>query len=230
VWAVADIGEAKVVLFKSDLHPATDGIKLPMVVLWQQIVGQVKPSLVITTGTAGGVGAGTQLGDVVATGSVRWDADSTFGSEPWAHTTFTSDSGQAVLELAAVQALLEHAQSVLMPVNAKVPRTGTPQILGGTTVTTDFFAFDDAADHYGLRAYEPDTRAVEMDDAALGLACVGLSAPPPWLSVRNASDPQMNLPSLAEEKLKAADVYREYGYYTTTCSAIACWAIIAGLI
>jgi nucleoside phosphorylase len=229
-WAVADIGKAKAVLVKSDLHPSTDGEKLPMVQLWQQMIAQVKPSLVITTGTAGGVGATTELGDVIVTGSVRWDATTKFAGKSWAHTTYTSDAGQAVLSLSTVQALLQLAQSELMPANLVKVRTGPAQILGGTTITTDFFAFDDEADTYGLRTYEPTARAVEMDDAALGLACSSMATPPPWLSIRNASDPQMSGANVHAEDVEAADIYKRYGYDTTSCSAIACWAIIAGLI
>jgi nucleoside phosphorylase len=229
LWAVTSIGNAKAVLVKSDLHPATDGPKLPMVVLWRQMVAQVRPSLIITTGTAGGVGAYTELGDVIVTSSVRWDARTKFRSESWAQASYTSSGGSAILGSGLVQGYLNWGLAKLMPINlAKVPRpTVEPQLHAGTTVTTDFFAFDDAADHYGLRAYEPDACAVEMDDAALPLA-LG-DDPTPWISVRNASDPQMDGPNLKSEDQEAADIYRRYGYYTTSCSAIACWAIIAGL-
>lgn len=230
-WAVIKIGDATVVLVKSDLHPATDGPKLPMVALWQQMISQVKPSLVLTTGTAGGVGATTLLGDVIVTSSVRWDANTKFKSSSWAHETYTSPAGQHILDTAPVQAFLGQAQHDLMPVNSsRIPNSSpVPQVLGGTTISTDFFAFDDASNHYGLRTYEPTSHAVEMDDAALGLACASLPTSPPWLSVRNASDPQMSGSSLKAEDSSAASIYRRWGYLSTSCSAIACWAIIAGL-
>lgn len=225
-WAVTDIGDRKAVLVKSDLHPATDGPKLPIVPLWQQMVAQVRPSLIITTGTAGGVGSSIQLGDVVATASVRWDCKEQFAAQPWATSSYSSPGGLSILNSAPVQSFLLQATQQLMPANT-VPRTGTPAVWGGTTVSTDFFAFDDANNYYGLRTYQEDASAVEMDDSALPLALGDDTTP--WLSVRNASDPQMNYPTLAEEKEKAAEIYRDYGYATTVNSAVAVWAIIAGL-
>ena len=68
-----------------------------------------------------------------------------------------------------------------------------------------------------------------MDEAALALAATDLDDPPVWVSVRNASDPQMDGSSLDEETRKAAAIYEQYGYWTTVGSAIACWALIAGL-
>jgi nucleoside phosphorylase len=130
------------------------------------------------------------------------------------------------------------AQQTRLPVNARhLPAaTRTPAIVDHAgsgpvaVLTTDCFAFDDAADHYGLRSYEPDARAVEMDDAACALAChdFGVQAPP-WVSVRKSSDPQMTGGDLATEKKQAAAIYEKYGYWTTVCSAIAVWALIADL-
>jgi nucleoside phosphorylase len=57
--------------FKSELHLSQDGPKMPIAALWRQLIAEVKPKLVITTGTAGGIGAGVELGDVVVAKSVR---------------------------------------------------------------------------------------------------------------------------------------------------------------
>src|SRR5215831_9405275 len=55
-------------------------------------------------------------------------------------------------------------------------------------VTSDFFAFDNTTDAYGLQGLGS---AVEMDDATLGLACQDLgSEAPDWFAIRNASDGQ----------------------------------------
>lgn len=236
-WAVTKIGNATAVLVKSELHPSTDGPLLPMADLWVQMIEQVNPALVITTGTAGGVGADTLLGDVIVTSSVRWDCSTKFRSAPWAETTYRSDAGQHILETAPVQAFLGRAQQELMPVNAgRLPAADRlPAVLTSTTdnplitISTDFFAFDDVQDHYRLRVYENSARAVEMDDAAIGVAVSGRSSPPAWLSVRNASDPQISGPTLKIEAAQAAGIYRRFGYYTTSCSALACWALIAGI-
>jgi hypothetical protein len=34
--------------------------------------------------------------------------------------------------------------------------------------------------------------------------------------------------SLADQTKTAAQIYEKYGYWTTVCSAIATWAVIAG--
>ena len=43
-----------------------------------------------------------------------------------------------------------------------------------------------------------------MDDSALPLACTYLPDPPPWVSVRNASDPQMTGGTVKDEAKHAA--------------------------
>ncbi len=50
------IGKKSVVVFKSDSHMSQDGPNLPNIDVWKQIIGEVQPNLVITTGTAGGIG------------------------------------------------------------------------------------------------------------------------------------------------------------------------------
>jgi hypothetical protein len=96
----------------------------------------------------------------------------------------------------------------------------------------DYFGFDDVKDSYGIAANDPNARTEEMDDATLPLALEGMESEgdTPWVSVRNASDPQVpTMADLAAEKKWAAAIYAKYGYYTTVCSAIASWALIADL-
>lgn len=227
LWARSQLGPTSAVVVKSDLHPVTDGPKLPITALWRQMIDQVRPRLVITTGTAGGVGGDVELGDVIVTGRLRWDCTRHFAHDPFAREAFTSP------ELPD-GSVFTTAVTDLIPVNARhLPPAGrAPQVIvvgaaGGpvSTVTTDFFAFDDASDHFGLRTYQPDAHAVEMDDAALPLAIADLADPPRWLSVRNASDPQMDGPDLQDEVKQAAAIYEKYGYWTSIGSAIACWAL-----
>ena len=54
---------------------------------------------------------------------------------------------------------------------------------------------------------------------------------PPWLAIRNVSDPQIasgNLSISDQEKL-AAQIYKGFGRWSSVCSAIVCWASIAAL-
>src|SRR6476660_9914710 len=50
------IGKKSIVVFKSDSHMSQDGPQLPNIDVWRQLIREVKPKLVITTGTAGGIG------------------------------------------------------------------------------------------------------------------------------------------------------------------------------
>ena len=51
-WTTS-IGGTSVVAFKSDSHMSQDGPQLPNIDVWQQIIDEVQPKLVLTTGTAG---------------------------------------------------------------------------------------------------------------------------------------------------------------------------------
>jgi nucleoside phosphorylase len=224
VWALTMIGSKRVVIVKSSLHPATDGIKLPIRVLWKQMIEEVQPSLVITTGTAGAVTADVLLGDVVISRHVQWDATKTFAKSPFAHEVFPTEAKLPRTEFRDLPKLIAVNASRIPPASR------APQIVDGDVLTTDFFAFDDVRDSYRLRAYNARARAVEMDDAALGLAIQDFGdGAPAWVSIRNASDPQMNEPTLADENSAAGKIYEKYGYWTAINSVLACWALIASL-
>lgn len=80
----ATIGRKKAVVFKSESHLSQDTDKhypkngiLPNAVVWKQIIGEVQPALVITTGTGGGIGRQLEVGDVIVSPIVR------FASRKW---------------------------------------------------------------------------------------------------------------------------------------------------
>jgi hypothetical protein len=100
-------------------------------------------------------------------------------------------------------------------------------------LTTDYF-------EYGTTKNRLDRvgAAVEMGDAALGLAVSELPATqrPRWAVIRNMSDPVINgeLPGhgpfhLNEQTTWAVAFYTAYGKYTSVMGALATWAVIAGL-
>ena len=228
VWAVTQIGEKTVVVFKPDLHLSTDSTSLPVARLVKQLVAAVKPKLVITTGTAGGIGAGTVLGDVCVTNSAKFDCQQAFKNEPYAQQTFVSADWTPGAHLA-------EAQAKLIPVNAGKLRAGgatrNPVIhtlVGEPGITTvDFFGFADTEDSYGIKANNPHALNEDMDDAAIFMALDGVV---PVLSVRNSSDPEVpQMASLKAEKAWAEQIYERYGGDTTVGSAIACWAVISDL-
>jgi nucleoside phosphorylase len=226
-YAVTQIGDLQVVCVKSDLHLSQDGSQLPVRRLWKQIISETAPRLVVTTGTAGGIDADTELGDVVVTSTVRFDCHKTFASAPFAQASYADPAPHNP------PTRDQSAMDVLFAANAaQIPATRPARIWPGSDViTTDFFAFDDTTDHYGLQATDPAARAVEMGDAVLGLVTAAdLSAPPPWVIIRNASDPQIDgTLTLREQAATAARIYEKYGYWTTVNSAISTWAAITDL-
>lgn len=230
-WALTKIGDVTAVLMKSELHPSTDGPKLPIVAAWQQWINQVQPKLIITTGTAGAVQGTTHLGDVVVSRHVQWDCTKQFKNQ-----TFAGKSYQSAAQVEA--GWFAAAEGHLIPLNTDVlPSqyyTGRPRVwVDGSApahvITTDFFAFDDANDSYGLQAFDQHARIVEMDDAALAVALEGAADQPPWLSIRNASDPQMSGVDVKAEAKAAESIYQKYGQVTSWGSAIACWVVACNL-
>lgn len=228
-WFKTKIGSKTVLCFKSELHLARDGSKLPVKDLWLQLISEVKPKVVITTGTAGAIGKNILLGDVVVSRNVRFDCNRTFKNQPFNNKIYTS-TGPISSKYFSV------ANSKLMTVNAdRLPAAKrTPKIINKVSktikrvdvVTTDFFAYDNTVDTFKLQALGS---AVEMGDAVLGLVCKQLGTDAPkWVAVRNASDPQIDGSLSSKDQIQmAARIYEKYGYWTTVESAIACWAIIA---
>jgi len=228
-WFKTEIGKKSVICFKSELHFARDGAKMPIKDLWKQLIEEVQPSLVITTGTAGGIGGNVQLGDVTVSNKVRFDCTRTFKSADFCNKEFTTTA----MPLGKLKTANDKLMSITTSRLPQAPRTSEIVVKTSSkfktidVVTTDFFAFDDTTDHFKLQALG---MAVEMGDAVLGLACSELAKAPNWLAIRNASDPQIDGSlTYAQQVEMAARIYEKYGYWTTVNSAIACWAAVASL-
>ena len=95
------IGGKKVVLFKSESHLSQDTFKhlpangvLPNAELWKQIIGEVRPKLVLTTGTAGGIGKQFEVGDVIVSPVVRFDSTSWLKKASFASAHYASNAAQ----------------------------------------------------------------------------------------------------------------------------------------
>jgi hypothetical protein len=158
------IGAARVLLVKSGLHLDYDGPAIPVRRLIIEIAQAVAPKLLITTGTGGGISADVSLGDVVIAGTVRFDCRTQFGGEPW-RTAVYQPAALPPGALAAITPELTGVNAARIP-NARK----TPRIFSAATdavVTTDFFAFDDSTDHYGLQGLG---RACDMGDAMVANA------------------------------------------------------------
>jgi hypothetical protein len=232
---------------------------LPVKQFFNQMIDETNAGVVITTGTAGAVYTKQDLGDVVVTRAGRFYLHDEFKNEPFNDKTYKSDWTIPKKYFDDAKKFMNKYASnltsgpILPPtVNYKpndekecpTPISNPdPNIwLDGEgemppfhpILTTDFFEFGTSTN--GL---EKIGAACEMGDAVLGLAideraAAGKSAPK-WVIVRNCSDPQINgnlvgKPSkISQQAMWAVFFYKGYGYWTTVMSAIACWAIVAGL-
>jgi nucleoside phosphorylase len=254
------IGTTSVLCIKSELHLNQDGIQtgqgtatLPVKNFFQQIIAEARPAVFLTIGTAGSVFDDFQLGDVVITRAAKFRLQNEFRNEPFNHQTYHSDWALPTTHLPDAQHLMSRFATELTEPPFGPPHPGfafpgpliqappnSPDIkleLGAQDMpefhpilTTDYF-------EYGTTTNRLDREgaAVEMGDAALGLACTEINNPPHWAVIRNMSDPVINgdLPAiqfhLNQQTTWAVGYYTAYGRWTSTIGALATWAIIAGL-
>jgi nucleoside phosphorylase len=215
--------DKKVLLIKSGLHLDYDGPATPLKKLVTELAQTINPKVFITTGTGGGIGKTTALGDIVIAEVVKFDCTAQFAKEMWAKAQYKSSSVPTGPLAATTPTLLELNASFL-------PGKPTPKVWHSASdaiVTTDFFGFDDSTDHYKLQGLG---RVCEMGDAMVAQA---LQAFPKvkWFAIRNASDPQIANPSgnMEEANKSAGDIYTKYGAFTTAGSAIASWAVLSSM-
>jgi Phosphorylase superfamily len=226
-WTTS-IGGKSVVVFKSDSHMSQDGPQLPNIDLWRQMIQEVQPRLVITTGTAGGIGTQFEVGDVIVSPIVRFDCTAKFKSKPFAQLHYASTAAKTT-HFATARSLFKVNAPQLPKDNTRLPkivRVGTTG-LSSCVVTTDFFGFDTSDNHYKLKGLGDVS---EMGDAVLGLVAEDMGASAPrWLAIRNVSDPQIKADGLTirQQAALAAQIYKGFGRWSSVCSAITCWASIA---
>jgi hypothetical protein len=205
-----------------------DGPQLPNRDVWKQIISEVQPKLVITTGTAGGIGKDFEVGDVIVSPIVRFDCTSKFKRESFHDAHYSSIAPKAKY-LVKARTLFKANAGQLPKENTRPPKIVrvSPSALSSSVVTTDFFGFDTSDNHYHLRGLGD---VAEMGDAILGLVAgeMGDNAPP-WVAVRNVSDPQIKADGLTlkQQASLAAQIYKGFGRWSTVCSAIVCWALVA---
>ena len=221
------IGGKSVVVFKSDSHMSQDGPQLPNIDVWTQIISEVQPKLVITTGTAGGIGKQFEVGDVVVSPIVRFDCTAKFKNQPF-HSDDYSSLAPKTKYFTTAKTLFKANAAQLPKDNTRMPKIFqvAPSALSSSVVTTDFFGFDTSDDHYKLQGLGDVS---EMGDAVLGLVASRMgSNAPRWVAVRNVSDPQIKAEgTLKQQAALAAQIYKGFGRWSSVCSGIVCWALIA---
>jgi hypothetical protein len=225
------IGKKQVIVFKSDSHMSQDGPQLPNIDVWHQIITESKAKLVITTGTAGGIGKQFEVGDVIVSPLVRFDCTSKFKNKKVDGQLIATEQflgfTPSSKKFAKANTLFKANSGQLPKDNNRPPNIVqiAPTALKLGVVTTDFFGFDTSDDHFKLQGLGDVS---EMGDAVLGLVAKEMGAgAPEWVAVRNVSDPQIKAEGTIVDQAKlAAQIYKGFGRWSSVCSAIVCWAII----
>jgi hypothetical protein len=225
------IGSKRAVVFKSESHLSQDTKELPAQCetlpnydVWQQIIDEVQPALVITTGTAGGIGTWGEVGDVVVSSVVRFDCINWLKGAP-CHDAVYANSAPTNTFFPTAETLFAANAAQLPQDNTRPPTIVQSDDPASSVVTTDFFGFDTSDNYYGLQGLGDVS---DMGDAVLGLVCSQMATPPRWVAVRNVSDPQIKAEGTLEEQAALAKyIYKAFGRWSSVCSAIVCWALIA---
>jgi hypothetical protein len=257
-YYLTKVGVLEVLCMKSELHLNQDGIKtgegtatLPVKDLFAQVISEVQPDVVLTVGTAGSTFANFQLGDVVITRGAKFRLSMEFRNEAFNGQTFTSEWTIPTDRLFDAITLMQKFAPELMeppfgppsknysfdgpliqpPLNMPdIKLDGRDMPAFHPILTTDYFEYGTSTNHL-----EQEGAAVEMGDAALGLAAAEMVNPPRWAVIRNMSDPQINgdLPTkdfhMNVQTQWAVAYYLAYGYWTSVTGALATWGILAGL-
>jgi hypothetical protein len=246
------VGKHQVLVMKSELHMHQDSHtvegkpSLPIRQFFRQVAEEAKPSHFFCIGTAGGTYTNRPLGTIVLSRSAQFLCERTFKSEPFANRQFKSDwTPPTNLHETALKLMKPFSDNLVIASGGPLTTCPCHGLQGSTApkaaflrdghdgipafhpvLTTDFFEFGTDQNKLGDKGV-----AVEMDDAAFGLACEDLGATAPkWASIRNYSDPAINgaLPMKDQENC-AANIYAKYGYWTSVQGALATWSVIAGL-
>jgi hypothetical protein len=199
------IGGKKILCVKSELHLNQDGkptgtgtATLPVRNLFRQMIDEVRPSLVITVGTAGAtfppkgtVSVGGmncpahELGDVMITRGARFRLSREFRNEPFANASFKCDTFEIPTERLVVsrQLLDKHAEKLTEPdFGPPTTKYDMPELVQGFRNQPDFRidGRDFPAFHpilttdffeFGTSTNKLEQQGcgVEMGDAVLGL-------------------------------------------------------------
>ena len=142
-------------------------------------MAEAQPELVITTGTAGGIGTATCLGDVFVVSNAKFNCTKDF--QETSPGPSSASKGPAI---AASGWSIELSESSPKdPAALRMPHTSDPRrpatrslSQGGDVETVDYFGFADTDDSYGIVKNDPLAHTEEMDDATLPLALSLVSA------------------------------------------------------
>jgi len=246
-YRLVQVGKGKVLLFKSNTHYAASQGEQNLEDLTGRLAAKVKPSLILSIGTAGGTRVTDPVGTVnVVDSDVLYESNQPQTSWPsyksawkpnWSIIRESSFSKlllrvpTTAADLASIATQFNqfystnYPLSVLNPDNlnmaAATPAVNNLAAAGISLVTAKSFVVGNTSGN--LQNYA----CVEMDDAVIAQAASGKA----FGSVRNISDPAQNaaLPERLQGNWGEA-IYTAYGFYTSYNGAIAAWALLCAEI
>jgi nucleoside phosphorylase len=243
-YRLVTLGQKDVLLFKSNVHLDETNGQANLEQLVQLFADSVKPSLVLSTGTAGGARTGDPIGtvNVVNAGTLLEKGDPAtwpkYGNA-WIPSWEVVQAVSLTQQLMAIPTTQADLQSLAQQFNSRYGKkyalseldpnnlcTGAavPAVKNLTPntslLTATSFAVANTTGNYEQFA------CVEMDDAVIGEACkkAGLA----FGFVRNISDPVQNAELPTKDQGHWGElVYEAYGFYTSYAGALAAWAILS---
>ena len=193
------VGDTSVLCMKSELHLNQDGVKtgegtatLPVKDFFQQIIKEVKPKVFLTIGTSGSVYDAFGLGDVVVTRAAKFRLQNEFRNEAFNGKAYQSkwtipdtrlDDATKLMHQIAAEVIeppfgpptnrYDFTGGLLQtPANdPQIRRDGVDMPEFHPILTTDYFEYGTTTNRL-----DKEGAAVEMGDAALGLAVSELAA------------------------------------------------------
>jgi nucleoside phosphorylase len=244
-WRLVQVNGNAVLLFKSNTHLDWPGATY-LEALIKLLAADVKPTIILSIGTAGGAKPQDHIGTVRAVSAgtlyksgqaqVSWPeyknawtaSDATLGNVNFKNLLFPVPTKTSDLQALCSQ-FNQHYNSnytlAQLDPNGLNMGDATPLIAdqtggGASLLTTATFVVGTTQGNY--QTYT----SIEMDDAVIGEACASVQMP--FGFVRNVSDPVQSatLPSKMQGQWGSA-VYDAYGFYTSYNGALAAWAILA---
>jgi nucleoside phosphorylase len=246
-YRLVSVNGTRVLLFKSNTHLDWPG-QTYLADLIQLLITDVKPSLIMSTGTAGGSRLTDHLGTVnVVNAATMYSSSGSPSSWPTYTSTFSpvwsivqnSKFSSLLFPIPATSSNLQtlasqfnssygtsytlsslDADSLCLP--TALPALNNLTTSGVSLLTASTFVTANTSGDYANYA------VIEMDDAVIAQTCQQNKVQ--FCAVRNVSDPAQNasLPSSVQGNWGSA-VYDVFGFYTSYNGALVAWAIIAGM-
>jgi nucleoside phosphorylase len=244
-FRLVQVGTAKVLLLKSNVHYAAADGEQNLEALIDMVIEKVGPQLILSLGTAGGARMSDPVGTVnvvhvdalyeTSAPQSSWRRYSSNWTPDWA--VLGANFGQVLFpvpttpeDLSAIAAQFNQFYSTNLSLSELDPdklnlAATTPAINNLTPANTALltaksFVVANTSGNLGSFA------CVEMDDAIIGKTAAGKVA---FGSVRNISDPIQNV--ALDHPVQGhwgEAIYTAYGLYTSFNGALTAWALLAG--